>query len=79
MLPEERVMYTMELQSDISVQIDKHAKHDEEWKTLAPAQDNEKSEMADVSIGPVGRLQPGCPKREFFRRRRLTRLTVNAA
>lgn len=50
MLPEERVMYTMELQSDIAVQIDKHKEHDELWKSLMPSQDNEKSEQAEVGL-----------------------------
>ena len=49
LLPEERVMYTMELQSDIEAEIAKHAKHAEEWKTIEPTEDAEKTDEAAVS------------------------------
>lgn len=49
MLPEERVMYTMELQGDIEQQIEKHKKQDEEWGQIQPSKDGEKTEFAEVT------------------------------
>lgn len=47
LLPEERVMYTMELQSDIEAEIAKHAKHnDEVWKSIEPTEAAEKTDEA---------------------------------
>ncbi len=49
MLPEERVMYTMELQSDVEAQVEKHAKLQGEWDAgLKPTQEEEKSERMEV-------------------------------
>ena len=50
MLPEERVMYTMELQSDIEAQIAKHEKQAEEWAQIQPTKDAEKTEDAEVLL-----------------------------
>ncbi len=48
LLPEERVMYTMELQSDIEAQIEKRTKHEELWSKVEPKEKAEESEPAQV-------------------------------
>ncbi len=51
MLPEERVMYTMELQSDVEGQIEKHGNMMKQWEEeLKPTQEDEKSEEAEVGL-----------------------------
>ena len=49
MLPEERVMVTMELQGDIEAQIKKHADLMLEWDKIQPTEAGEKGEHSDVS------------------------------
>eukprot|EP00095_Tigriopus_kingsejongensis_P009110 maker-scaffold150_size309978-snap-gene-1.12 protein:Tk09110 transcript:maker-scaffold150_size309978-snap-gene-1.12-mRNA-1 annotation:"muscle-specific protein 300" len=50
LLPEERVMYTMELQSDVEVQLDKHRKHGEEWDQIKPTEGPEKTDEAEAFV-----------------------------
>lgn len=49
LLPEERVMYTMELQSDVEVQLNKHQTHEDEWNQIKPTDSTEQSSEAEVS------------------------------
>lgn len=48
LLPEERVMYTMELQSDIEDQIKKFGQQQEMWQSLKPTTDAESSDESQV-------------------------------
>ncbi len=50
LLPEERVMYTMELQSDIEEQVKKYEQHQEMWQSLKPTTDAENSEESQVRM-----------------------------
>lgn len=50
MLPEERVMVTMELQGDVEAQIKAHGEIMEEWQKLQPTEPGEKGEQSDVSL-----------------------------
>lgn len=54
MLPEERVMFTMELQSDIEEQIKKHGAVTEVWNSIQPTEPGEKSDESDVRCFLVG-------------------------
>ncbi len=47
-LPEERVMYTMELQSDTENQIKKHTEVFAEWEKIKPTEKHEESAEAEV-------------------------------
>ena len=48
LLPEERVMYTMELQSDIEQQLTKHEELGKDWQKLKPQKEAESSSFSEV-------------------------------
>ncbi len=50
LLPEERVMYTMELQGDIENQLKQTEQLCQDWKCLEPTCENEKSSNSEVEV-----------------------------